>query len=351
MGRASTEFSMLGQEEDLERVAGVVTPKSTPAGHGPRFRVALAIAACCAATFACIAALTATPAASTVHAPLTVRRLLESQELFDLATDNILATGGSMSFGVAPPESREAASARVAKGLGQVQSSIRLHEPEAHAKLGQIELTPEQKEALLDNIHKFSDERVMGLIHAVVAAAQDAGEGADQNAVQQELAEQLAPRMPDIRELRKEMLDIHREMLRREREVIDILRREKDAVGAVAAKDEPREIALLEPRRVVGGPKSDTEDVHMQARALFHCLEHDIGAEMPKAPARMLYSTPYSSSQPQSQPSSDLDDHPSFMSCLMKAAPNPAKVGACVVGNFKEFISEAEHVVSRMLHH
>merc|ERR1719254_88448 len=67
----------------------------------------------------------------------------------------------------------------------------------------------------------------------------------------------------------------------------------------------------------------ELDGVRAQAHTVLQSLEGQLGDSMPKAPARMLSST-------------DGSGEASFMTCCMKAVPNPMEVCKCISDNMGE---------------
>jgi len=252
--------------------------------------------------------------------PLTVRALLESDELTDLATDNLMAMGD----GGLATAGRDQVRAGVARGLMNVSSALRTHYPEAHRQLELLQLSSAQKDASLRVIRKFGDARMVGLAHDLAEATRQAEEeGQDQESVRRRLSEVLAPRAREVQQLSEEMfpgqgLTIDAgalsPQLRKWHAAVEV-----DLGSAPAARKE---------RRLSEVGDSIAQGVQVHAHTLFKSLQGELGDKMPTAPARMLSDGP--------GPDSSGDKDPSFMVCMMKAMPSPPKIAKCMADNMSE---------------
>jgi len=244
---------------------------------------------------------------------MTVRALLESDELAGDMTHNIMAFSGDAD--------QERVHARVVAGLGEIRDAIREQQPEAHEKMGSLTLSPTQKQAAMRVLKMYSDSRMLSLTHKVAAAVREtAQEKGDQSVLARKLAERLTPSLSDMRQLHKEMFPGAKDEFN------------LDLDGVPALKHWNGELKVDLSRRL----SADNGDVQSQAHTLFQGLERELGDEMPNAPGRMLLDL--SSSSSSSTPAADGSDT-SFMGCVMKAVPNPMKVASCMASNMKEVIS------------
>mmetsp|Transcript_15097 Transcript_15097/g.48341 ORF Transcript_15097/g.48341 Transcript_15097/m.48341 type:complete len:317 (+) Transcript_15097:57-1007(+) len=243
---------------------------------------------------------------------MTVRALLESDELAGDMTHNIMAFSGDAD--------QERVHARVVAGLGEIRDAIREQQPEAHEKMGSLTLSPTQKQAAMRVLKMYSDSRMLSLTHKVAAAVREtAQEKGDQSVLARKLAERLTPSLSDMRQLHKEMFPGAKDEFN------------LDLDGVPALKHWNGELKVDLSRRL----SADNGDVQSQAHTLFQGLERELGDEMPNAPGRMLLDLSSSSS---STPAADGSDT-SFMGCVMKAVPNPMKVASCMASNMKEVMS------------
>jgi len=250
--------------------------------------------------------------------PLTVRALLESDELAGDMTRNIMAFGGDAD--------QEHVHQRVVAGLGEIRDAIQEQQPEAHNKMGLLTLSPTQKEAAMRVLKKYSDSRMLGLTQKVVAAVREtAEEKGDQTVLARKLSERLTPSLSDMRQLHKEMFPGAKDEFN------------LDLDGVPALKHWNGELKVDLSRRL----SADNGDVQSQAHTLFQGLERELGDEMPKAPARMLFSLDslLSSSTPASSTPATSSGETSFMDCVMKAVPDPTKVCSCIASNMSEVVS------------
>mmetsp|Transcript_64171 Transcript_64171/g.162633 ORF Transcript_64171/g.162633 Transcript_64171/m.162633 type:complete len:310 (+) Transcript_64171:66-995(+) len=240
---------------------------------------------------------------------MTVRALLESDELAGVMTHNIMAFSGDAD--------QEHVQRRVVAGLGEIRDAIREQQPEAHEKMGSLTLSPKQKQAAMRVLKMYSDSRMLSLTHKVAAAVREtAQEKGDQSVLARKLMERLTPSLSDMRQLHKEMFP----------GAIDEFKFDLDS------KHWNGELKVDLGRRL----SAYNGDVRSQAHTLFQGLERELGDEMPKAPGRMLLDLGSSSSTLGTSSSSG---EASFMDCVMKAVPDPTKVVGCIADNMKEVLS------------
>jgi len=250
--------------------------------------------------------------ASPAIAPLTVRALLESDELTDLATDNLMALGGD----ALTSAGRNHVHGRVARSLQNVSDTIRARFPEAYRQLDLLQLNDDQKKASLRVLQKFGDPRMVGLAHDVAEATRQAKEeNGDRDTLKRRLSEALAPRVRDLTQLSEEMFPGQPVSL--------------DAAAALPQlrKWHPSvEVDVSGRRRLLEAADDSIEQgAQAHAHTLFKSLQGELGEKMPEAPARML--------------SSSSGEDTSFISCVMKAMPDPTKFCKCVADNMSEVMS------------
>jgi len=239
--------------------------------------------------------------------PLTVRSLLEGKELAEVATENLMAMGGADRGTLDRDQVRE----HVARGLQNISATIRQRFPEAHDQLSKLQLSGEQKDAALQVLSKYGDARVVGLSHDITEAVRTSTlGGASQEEAQRRLAERLRPRLAEIRQLSEEMLP--GQQLSLSMGQVPELHKWHAELQVDLSHAGARRLATA----------GELDGVRAQAQTFFQSLEGQLGDSMPKAPARML-----------SLSSSDSDGEQSFMTCIMKAVPNPMEVAQCCSDN------------------
>lgn len=244
--------------------------------------------------------------------PMTVRSLLESEELADDMTLNIMAYSGDADAGIVH--------ARVLAGLGDIRAAIQEQAPEAHDQMGSLALNPKQKEAAIRVLKAYRDGRMVGLTRKVTAAVRETAlEKGDQSVLARKLAAVLTPSLSDMKQLHKEMFPGASEEFK-----LDL----HDMPGL---KSWNGEVQVDLGRRL----STDSSDVRAQAHTLFRGLERELGDAMPKAPARILQVAATSSSSTSTQNTGEA----SFMDCITKAVPNPAAVCSCIADNMKDVVS------------
>jgi len=269
-----------------------------------------------------VVALVALPGTQPVQpaAPLTVRALLEGQELAEVATDNVLAMGGNELAALG----RDQVRAHVARGLQNISQTIRNRYPEAHEQLSKLQLSGAQKDATFHALRKYGDARMVGLTHDVAEAVRASSmEGTSREETQRRLAEKLRPRIAEMRQLSEEMFPGSSQQLSINMDRVPELNNWHAKLQVDLGHATGRRLATA---GELGGLRA-------QAQTLFQSLEGQLGDNMPKAPSRMLMSFGDSSS---SSSSSGSDSEASFMTCVMKAVPNPMDVAQCIGDNMQE---------------
>jgi len=254
------------------------------------------------------------PAAAVATGPLTVRALLEGEELTDLATNNLVAVSGDGMTG------RDQVRAQVAHGLKNISDTLRLRYPEAHRKLEVLQLTGGQKEAALRVLRKFGDPRMVGLTRDIAETAQQAKDrGENHESLKRRLSEILAPKMHELQQLSQEMFP--GKAFNFEVDAFPQLRKWHPAVEV----DLPDASETQRRRLTEAAQGSSIEHgVQVQAKTLFTSLQQELGDEMPAAPARMLSSS---------------SGEASFMTCVTQALPNPVALCQCIASNLSEVMS------------
>jgi len=271
-----------------------------------------------------VVALVALPGTQPVRpaAPLTVRALLEGRELTEMATDNVLAMGGDELAALG----RDQVRAHVAQGLQNISQTIRNRYPEAHEQLSKLQLSGAQKDAAFHVLRKYGDARMVGLTHDVAEAVRASSmEGRSREETQRRLAERLRSRLAEMRQLSEEMFPGSSQQLSIDMDRVPELNSWHAQLQVDLGHATGRRLATA---GALGG-------VRAQAQTLFRSLEGQLGDDMPKAPARMLMSFGDSSSGSSSS-SSGSDSEASFMTCVMKAVPNPMDCAQCIADNMQE---------------
>lgn len=283
---------------------------------------------------ACHHALRPSAPSAPTGGPVSVRSLLEGEELADLAAKNIVVMSGARVDGVSSA-GREQVRERVRRSFQVISDAIRSKHPESHRRLEALQLTGEQQEASLRVLRKYGDPRMVSLTRDVAEATrQIKQENGDSAVLQRRLSDTLLPRIREMQELGEEMFPG---------------RTFSFDAGAVPqlGKWHPKiEVALsgeavaspeMERRRLLGTDDGFERSVQVQAQTLFESLHQELGDAMPEAPARMLSSffddsSSSSSGQPQ-------ESKLGFMDCCMKAVPNPMEVAKCMADNMSEVMS------------
>lgn len=361
-GEGSSAFSGAEDEAELAPFFGGTSRRADRENIARRRSVfigtgvamVLSVAAACAAW-------TVAGSSSPAQAPLTVRSLLVSPELTDVATDNLIALGGDDVARLG----RGAVHQHVTRRLQSISQEMEDRCPEDVEEMGRLELTEAQRDSVLHVLARFGDKRMSSLAADLAdAMRENVHEGGDRASFKRRLSEKLAPRWREMQELSEEMYPGRKFEIDLER------------LGPVANFDKwhPKiEIDMAEPsetelpgRRLgdaSGFDESTDEEVDGGVRAqtatLLQVLHGHLGDKMPRAPARML-SFFDSSSDPsnsgsssgssngggfsfgggQSSGSNGGSQHHesklSFMDCMMKAMPNPMAVAECISDNINE---------------
>jgi len=257
---------------------------------------------------------------------LTVRSLLAGSELTDVATENMVAMGEA--------GSRDDLRMQVASGFQDISTMLQERDPEAHRRLGELELTEEQKNSALHVLRKFSDSRLVGLTKDIAEATSSAKneDGThDEQQLRRRLSEKLLPRATEVRALSEELFpgrspgtvaiplngqDWHAE--------VEVDLRDSDVTSS-------RRLYTSEPGR----------GVRAQAKTVFGSLEETLGEKMPKVCRRMLsdfYNTDGSPKEVISAPATFEGGEETFMQCVMRTAPSPMDVCNCITSHMEQVV-------------
>jgi len=274
--------------------------------------VALSIGAACVVGALCVGTLVKfgkPGAGERAGERITVRSLMESEELASVAAENLLALGGATAE--AAVGGRDGVLAKVHAALRNASETIRAQDPISHQQMEGLELSAEQKDKALGVLRKFNDPRVADFAQDAVAAVRESG--GDAMHMQRRLAERVAPKYESLRQLAEEL---------------GAGTPEAYALKAASRYQVAREAAATG-RRLAELNDVDAAGVRAQAHTLLHTLERQLGESMPKAPSRMLLD------------SSSSGDDSSFMDCVSKAVAtmSPTKVVSCVIDNMSDFMS------------
>merc|ERR1712032_1418587 len=128
---------------------------------------------------------------------MSARALLESPELTDVATDQIMEVGRKH------PSKRQRVKAIVAEGFRNVTASMKKNDPVGFEKFAAFQLTQEQRAALLQILPRMTDIRVQNVGRDV---AQAIVYGKSRTEVKHNLMSTLQPHLAEIRELRDELI-------------------------------------------------------------------------------------------------------------------------------------------------
>jgi len=131
----------------------------------------------------------------------TARSLLESDELTDVATDQLLEIGHK----VLHYSQRSAVRALVAQGFKNVTIGMQQEDPEGFQKLCQLQLTREQSNAMLHVLTQMTSPKVVN-IGVQVGHALMQGKHHGKEGTRRILMKKLQPRLPEIRHLREDIV-------------------------------------------------------------------------------------------------------------------------------------------------
>jgi len=167
---------------------------------------------------------TGAPASSVQPRQLSARMLLESPELHEVATDNVMKIG----HGFLRPDDRERVRAAIAMGFLDMSASIKRHSPQAAIELDTIQLTGEQKDALLRTMRLISDPRVqmvgLNVAHAIRESQTERPEIIRRSVLHQDIMHRiglrLEPHSEELKALHDELLPQSLQGVRLETDVL-----------------------------------------------------------------------------------------------------------------------------------
>lgn len=274
--------------------------------------------------------------------PLTVRSLLEGSELTELATDNLMAIGKDSIDHM----KRDTLRGHVARSFQDISMSIQEADPEAHRRLGELELNEDDKTSVLHVLRHFGSSRMVSLTQDIVDAARQAKhEGGNHEVLQRHLSEKLVPRVSEMRQLSEDLFPGNK--VKVGVQALPVMRDfskwhpwvQVDLTEYTPEVDSRTMNATFSRRLSFG----TIAGVKAQAGTLFRALETKLGDKMPKAPSRLLLS-PFRKDgmSTSSRGSMTFDGHQSFVQCVEKAFPDPMQVCEC-------FTSHLESVIKMMV--
>jgi len=136
---------------------------------------------------------------------LTARTLLESGELADVATDQLMAVGHDS----LTSEDRHMVRAVAGAGFGNISLMIQNREPVTARQLSSFQLTEEQKLSVLGVVRHMGDPRVQRVGRELTRALRDFldASATDNRAdMESHIRRALQPRLSELRQLRDEVL-------------------------------------------------------------------------------------------------------------------------------------------------
>jgi len=136
---------------------------------------------------------------------LTARNLLESAELADVATEQLMAAGHE----TLSPEDRRMVHAVARAGFGNISLMLQSREPATARRLSSFQLTEEQKLSVLGVVRHMGDPRVQQVGRELTKALRDfLGTSSTDHRADMELhiRRALQPRLAELRRLRDEVM-------------------------------------------------------------------------------------------------------------------------------------------------
>lgn len=327
-------------EEQLPALDGAPPPQKTTFSWRPLAATALGAALCLLAGASLASEKFRVTRSGTSAAPLTVRSLLESTELAELAADNLMAMGGGDAAMAPSLGPRDAVRAHVWRSFLNISQEIRQSDPEAHQGLDALLVSPEQKECITRVLRYYGDARMLRLSVEMNDAIKETIQAkGDHKHLKRVLFQKFQPKIGEMRQLAEEMFPGSGAQLTLDLDKLNLVHRFKqwhlNTQGSSSRTASARQ--LTSTSNADGAVKA-------QAATFFRTLELNLGDRMPKAPARMLFfGFPSSSSSTRDgigNERSPVPDHQSFMSCVTRAASSQSLTGVlkCISDNIKEVI-------------
>lgn len=193
-------------DTDEEQLLGRPFARFSPSGF-TKTRVAALTG--CLALAACLA-LTATSwqhaDAADVQQPHTARSVLESDELADAATDNVMKSGRML----IQESQREHVRSKTRQYFRDLTEGLQKKDPEGLGVLEKIRMSDEQKGAVVRSLASLTDPRVQRLGLYVAKAVRESPTG-DQADIERRVKDTLSPHIEEIRQLEE---DFHLQPLR-----------------------------------------------------------------------------------------------------------------------------------------
>jgi len=326
------------EDEDTQPSAG----DTAVAGSSfPRLaKIALGVGAACCVGLVALAALDRRQVAAAPGPPTTVRSLLEGVEFAEITTQNLVA----MSPGGASATNQDKAEvfARVARSLHAVHGALHTQVPQDHEKLGKLVVSPAQKDAAFRALKRYGDPRMVRLSKAVtLAAIETKRAGGNEDMLARRLTDLPGDIKVDIQQLNAELGQAAsaspKPGLRRSNATEDLGTAMAVLAAAKMPKADATDMQAVTGRRLAAANDLD-QDVCVHAHELLESMHEQIGDAMPEAPARVLLGLSDMSPSSTSSPTATKPKKPSFMVCLMKAAPSVPKASKCIADNFKAFM-------------
>mmetsp|Transcript_55759 Transcript_55759/g.143686 ORF Transcript_55759/g.143686 Transcript_55759/m.143686 type:complete len:379 (+) Transcript_55759:62-1198(+) len=144
------------------------------------------------------------PAEPGLPTDVTARMLLESRELAEVATEQLMAAGS----GALRPEDRPMVHAVASNGFGNISALLQRGAPEAARRLDTFYLTKEQKEAVLGVVRGMGDRRVQGVGRELTSSLKHflSTSATDRRSMKNYIVGNLQPQLGQMRQLRDEVI-------------------------------------------------------------------------------------------------------------------------------------------------
>jgi len=127
--------------------------------------------------------------------------LFSNPEVHEVATENILRVGHQL----LGPTDRQTVMAAVATGFKNISSQLQSRAPLVAGELTMLQLTEQEKDAVLSSLRLLSDSRVQVLGRNVAQAIRDCG-SPDRDYVRSCIETAMQPRLTEITDLRREVV-------------------------------------------------------------------------------------------------------------------------------------------------
>jgi hypothetical protein len=128
--------------------------------------------------------------------------LFENPEVHEAAAANLMAVGR---HGFLAAEDWSTVKAAVVAGFRRIDDELSKKAPEASRRLGLIQLSEEQKDAVLSSMRLLSERRVQNIGFEVGQAIRES-RSTDREVLRRRIEARLQPRLPELLRLREELM-------------------------------------------------------------------------------------------------------------------------------------------------